>query len=174
MAHDSTTQLVLQTIDAYERSARKCVARWNKRRHRRPPLLVEWLQCLPVDARLLDLGCGGGKDAGDLGQRGYRVVGLDRTSALLSAGRRRIVHDGSARLRDPLFRRCRRGLGCRLAEPYSKPDERRILTTVQVVRPAPVAATVTMREEPPLTVDGSGRYFARWRKDEPRAGRRAG
>jgi len=44
---------------------------------------------LPVNARLLDLGCGGGQDAGDLQQWGYRVVGLDRTSALLSAGRRR-------------------------------------------------------------------------------------
>ena len=89
LAHDNTTQFVLQTIDAYERSAKECVARWNRRRHRRPPLLVEWLQCFPTGARLLDLGCGGGKDAGDLDRRGYRVVGLDRTSALLSAGRLR-------------------------------------------------------------------------------------
>ena len=89
VAHDSTTQLVLQTIDAYERSAKECVARWSKRRHRRPPLLVKWLKCLPVGASLLDLGCGGGWDADDLAQRGYRVVGVDRTSALLVAGRRR-------------------------------------------------------------------------------------
>src|SRR6267378_3419590 len=66
LAQDSTTQLVLQTIDAYERSAKECVARWSKRRHRRPPLLVKWLKCLPADARLLDLGCGGGQDAVDI------------------------------------------------------------------------------------------------------------
>src|SRR6185295_4487395 len=89
LSHDNTTQLVLQTIDAYERSAKECVVRWNKRRPRRPSLLVEWLEYLPAGTRLLDLGCGGGRDAGDLDLRGYRVVGVDRTSALLSAGRRR-------------------------------------------------------------------------------------
>src|SRR5262245_60725512 len=89
VAHDNTTELVLQTIDVYERSAEECLARWSRRRHRRPPLLVEWLQCLPNGARLLDLGCGGGQDADDLRRRGYRVVGVDRTSALLSVGRRR-------------------------------------------------------------------------------------
>ncbi|MBK5281225.1 MAG: hypothetical protein JJE16_03945 [Nitrospiraceae bacterium] len=57
----------MQTIDAYERLAKECVARWSKRQHRRSSLLDEWLQSLPVGARLLDLGCGGGQDAGDLG-----------------------------------------------------------------------------------------------------------
>src|SRR5678816_1507698 len=77
LSHDNTTQLVLQTIDAYERSAKECVVRWNKRRPRRPSLLVEWLEYLPAGTRLLDLGCGGGRDAGDLDLRGYRVVGVD-------------------------------------------------------------------------------------------------
>src|SRR6185436_6987884 len=85
VAHDSTTPLVLQTIDVYERSANECVARWRKRRHRRPPLLAESLTCLSAHARLLDLGCGGGKDANDLSQRGYRIVGLEGTSAWLDA-----------------------------------------------------------------------------------------
>jgi SAM-dependent methyltransferase len=89
LTYDTTTQLVLQTIDAYERSAKECVARWNKRRYRRPPLLAKWIQRLPADARLLDLGCGGGQDADDLDRRGYRGMGVDRTSALLSEGRRR-------------------------------------------------------------------------------------
>src|SRR4029079_19838055 len=55
----------------------------------RAPCFADGLGCLPANARLLDLGCGGGQDAGNLGRRGYRVVGVDRTKALLSAGRRR-------------------------------------------------------------------------------------
>ena len=183
LTHDSTTQLVLQTIDAYERSAKACVACWSKRRHRRPPLLAEWLSCLPADARLLDLGCGGGQDAGDLGQRGYRVVGLDRTRALLSAGRRRfrLLPLVCADLRYLPFQ----------AMPFDgvwaaaslmhlpKPDARRILTDLcRLVRPGGLfAATVTYGVKSRLVTDGwvPGRYFARWRKDElARAVRRAG
>src|SRR4026207_1166324 len=64
LSHDNTTQLVLQTIDAYERSAKECVVRWNKRRPRRPSLLVEWLEYLPAGTRVLGLGCGGGGGCG--------------------------------------------------------------------------------------------------------------
>src|SRR4029077_14816888 len=71
--------------DVSDRSASECVARWRRSRHRRPPLLAEWLTCLPADARRLDLDCGGGKDAGDLSQRGYPIVGLEGTSAWLGA-----------------------------------------------------------------------------------------
>lgn len=183
MAHDNTTQLVLQTIDAYERSAKDCLARWNKRRHRRSPLLVEWLRSLPDDARLLDLGCGGGKDAGDLDARGYRVVGLDRTSALLLAGRRRYPFL-------PLIRADLRHLPCR-AESFDglwaaaslmhlpKTETRRILADLcKLVRPGGLfAATVTHGMASRLVTDGwvPGRYFARWKKDElARAVRRAG
>src|SRR5262245_64743650 len=66
VAHDSTTQRVLQTIDVYERSARECVARWRTRRHDRQPFLAEWLTGLPADARLLDFGRGGDKDAREI------------------------------------------------------------------------------------------------------------
>ncbi len=183
LTHDSTTQLVLQTIDAYERSAMECVARWNKRQHRRSPLLAEWLQSLPVDARLLDLGCGGGQDADDLGQRGYRVVGLDRTSALLLAGRRRYRSLPLVRadLRDlPFHSMSFDGLWAAASLMHiPKPDARRILTDLsRLVRPGGLfAATVTHGVKSCLVTDGwaPGRYFARWRKDElARAVRRAG
>ena len=183
MAHDSTTQLVLQTIDAYERSAKECVARWSKRRHRRPPLLAEWLQCLPADARLLDLGCGGGRDAGDLGRRGYRVVGVDRTSALLLAGRHRfpLLPLVRADLRDLPFQAMSfDGLWAAASlMHFPKPDARRILADLsRLVRPGGLfAATVTYGVKSRLVSDGwvPGRYFARWRKDElARAVRRAG
>jgi SAM-dependent methyltransferase len=183
VVHDSTTHLVLQTIDAYERSAKECVARWSKRRHRRPPLLAEWLTCLPADARLLDLGCGGGKDAGDLSQRGYRVVGLDRTSALLSAGRRRYrsLPLVCADLRQlPFHAMSFDGLWAAASLMHlPKPVARRILTDLsRLVRPGGLfAATVTYGVKSRIVTDGwvPGRYFARWKKDElARAVRRAG
>jgi SAM-dependent methyltransferase len=183
VAHDSTTQLVLQTIDVYERSAKECVARWSKRRHRQPPLLAEWLTCLPADARLLDLGCGGGKDAGDLSQRGYRIVGLDRTSALLSVGRRRyrslpLVRADLRQL--PFHAMSFDGLWAAASLMHlPKSVAGRILTDLsKIVRPGGLfAATVTYGVKSRIVTDGwvPGRYFARWKKDElARAVRRAG
>ena len=183
LSHDNTTQLVLQTIDAYERSAKKCVARWNKRSPRRPSLLVEWLQYLPAGTRLLDLGCGGGRDAGDLDLRGYRVVGVDRTSALLSAGRRRyrslpLVRADLRQL--PFHAISFDGLWAAASLMHlPKPEARRILADLcKLVRPGGLfAATVTYGMKSRLVTDGwvPGRYFARWKKDElARAVRRAG
>ena len=183
MAYDNTTQCVLQTIDVYERSAKECLARWSQRRHRRPPLLVEWLQYLPADARLLDLGCGGGQDAGDLAQRGYRVEGLDRSRALLSAGRRRYCSLPLVRadLRELPFQAMSfNGLWAAASLIHlPKPDARRILTDLyRLVRPGGLfAATMTHGLKSRRVTDGwlPGRYVARWRKDElARAVRRAG
>jgi SAM-dependent methyltransferase len=183
LAHHNTSQIVLQTINVYERSAKECLARWNKRRHRRPPLLVEWLQHLPADARLLDLGCGGGRDAGDLAQRGFRVAGVDRTRALLSAGRRRYRSMPLVRadLRNlPFQPRSFDGLWAAASLMHlPKPDARRILTDLcQLVPPGGLfAATVTYGVRSRLVMDGwlPGRYIARWKKDElARAVRRAG
>ena len=167
----------------YERSAKECLARWRKRRHCRPPLLVEWLQCLPSKARLLDLGCGGGQDAGDLRQRGYRIVGLDRTRALLSAGRRRYRSLPLVRadLRDlPFHSMSFDGLWAAASLMHlPKPDACRILNDLRrFIRPGGVfAATVPHGLKSCLVTDGwlPGRYFARWRKEElARAVRRAG
>ncbi len=181
--HDSTTQVVLQTIAAYERSAGDCLARWSKRRLRSPPLLTEWLRHLPVDARLLDLGCGGGQDAGELRRRGYRVVGLDRTKALLAEGRRR---DPSlplvlADLRQlPIQDMSFDGFWAAASLMHlPKPVARRVLADLhRIVRPGGfLAATVTYGMKSGIVTDGwvPGRYFARWRKDElARAVRRAG
>ena len=88
-SHDTTSKAVLQTVAAYERSAREFLDHSRRRRYRRPPLLRQWLSRLPKQVRLLDLACGGGQDAHDLWQQGYDVFGLDRTSAFLSYARRR-------------------------------------------------------------------------------------
>ena len=183
MAHDSTTQQALQTIEVYERSAKECLARWSKRRHRRPPLLVEWLRCLPANARLLDLGCGGGQDAGDLARRGYRVVGLDRTSALLSAGRRRYFSLPLVRadLRDLPFQAMSfDGIWAAASLMHlPKSDTCSVLSNLRkLVRPGGLfAATMTYGVKSRIVTDGwlPGRYIARWKKDElARAVRRAG
>ena len=181
--HDNTTPLVLQTIDAYERSARECVARWKKRRHRRPPLLVHWIQHLPAGARLLDLGCGDGQDAGDLSRRGYQVVGVDRTSAFLSTGRRRyrsllLVRADLRAL--PFQAMSFDGLWAAASLMHlPKPEACRVLTDLcRLTRSGGFfAATVTYGVKSRLVTDGwvPGRYFARWRKNElARAVRRAG
>jgi SAM-dependent methyltransferase len=181
--HDNTTHLVLQTIAAYEGSAADCLVRWSKRRLRHPPLLTEWLRRLPVDARLLDLGCGGGQDASNLRQRGYRVVGLDRTYALLAAGRRL---DSSlplvmADLRQlPFHAKSFDGLWAAASLMHlPKPVARLVLTDLcSLVRPGGfLAATVTYGLKSGIVTEGwvPGRYFARWKKAElARAVRRAG
>jgi len=181
--HDSTTQLVLQTIGAYERSAEDCLARWGKKRHRRPPLLVDWLRRLPANARLLDLGCGGGRDAADLQQRGYRAVGLDRTRSLLSAGRGLYpsLPLVLADLRQLPFQVAAfDGLWAAASLMHlPKPAARLVLAGLyRLIRPGGLlAATVTYGRTSRLVTDGwaPGRYFARWQKDElARAVRRAG
>jgi SAM-dependent methyltransferase len=55
---------------------------------------------LPPGARILDVACGTGRHAGALARRGYRVVGIDLSPAMLDEARRRFTQ--SARLR---FRR---------------------------------------------------------------------
>jgi SAM-dependent methyltransferase len=145
--------------------------------------LVEWLKCFPAGARLLDLGCGGGQDAGDLHQRGYRIVGVDRTGALLSAGRYRhcLLPLVRADLRQLPFQAMSfDGLWAAASLMHlPKPAARRILTDLcRLVRPGGLfAATVTQGMKSCLVTDGwiPGRYFARWRKEElARAVRRAG
>jgi len=146
-------------------------------------LLVEWLEYLPSGTRLLDLGCGGGRDAGDLLLRGYRVVGVDRSSALLSAGRRRyrslpLVRADLRQL--PFQTTSFDGLWAAASLMHlPKPVARRIMAFLcKLVRPGALfAATVTHGTKSRLVTDGwvPGRYFARWKRDElARAVRRAG
>jgi SAM-dependent methyltransferase len=44
---------------------------------------------LPLEARILDLGCGTGRHALKLARRGYSVVGVDRAPAMVAAARRK-------------------------------------------------------------------------------------
>lgn len=47
---------------------------------------------LPPGARILDVACGYGRHAGELSRRGFRVVGVDVSRAMLAEARRRFRH----------------------------------------------------------------------------------
>lgn len=173
-SHDTTSKAVLQTVAAYERSAREFLDRWGRCRYRRPPLLRQWLSRLPKQARLLDLGCGGGQDANDLWQQGYDVIGLDRTSALLSFARRRsrtlpLIRADLRQL--PLHRRSVDGIWAAASLIHLPKAIVRVILTelLDLTQPGGVlAATFTHGTKSRILSRGwiPGRYFARWRKGE--------
>lgn len=51
---------------------------------------------VPAGSRLLDLGCGSGLDAVWFGRRGYRVVAMDWSAAMVREARRRVADEGLA------------------------------------------------------------------------------
>ncbi len=52
--------------------------------------LENFCRLLQDDARVLDLGCGPGRDTMLLRERGHRVIGLDRSMGMLREARRRV------------------------------------------------------------------------------------
>lgn len=63
-----------------------------------PPSLeiLELLDRLPRGARVLDLGCGDGRNAIPLARAGHRVTAVDRSRAALAALRRAALREGSS------------------------------------------------------------------------------
>jgi SAM-dependent methyltransferase len=175
-AHDSTSRFILPTIAIYGQSAEKFLSRWGRRRYKRPPLLSQWLALLPARARLLDLGCGGGQDAKHLRESGYRVIGLDRTAALLSFARERspglpLVLADMRRL--PLRAENMDGIWAAASLIHlPKTMLRTVLGDLRrLVRSQGIlAATFTHGTKSRMVKRGwiPGRYFARWRKEELR------
>lgn len=173
-SHDTTSKAVLQTVAAYERSAHEFLDRWGRRQYRRPPLLRQWLSRLPKRARLLDLGCGGGQDAHYLWRQGYRVIGLDRTPALLSFARRRsrtlpLILADMGRL--PLRYRSVDGIWAAASLIHQAKAVGRVVLAdlLDLTQPGGIlAATFTHGTKSRVLSRGwiSGRYVARWRKDE--------
>jgi SAM-dependent methyltransferase len=181
--YHTTSHVVAQTRDAYNREARLFLTRWGKPRYKRPVLLVEWLTLLPKHAVLLDLGCGGGQDARYLKTAGYRVIGLDLTLPLLNFGMTRAPFL-------PLVLADMRSLPVRPGHldgiwaaaslmHLPKSAATQVLQNLhRLVRSGGVlAATMTYGTKSRVLKRGwiPGRYFARWRKAElARALRRAG
>jgi SAM-dependent methyltransferase len=181
--HHTTTRMVAQTLETYDRDARLFLARWGRPRYKRPALLAEWLAFLPAQAVLLDAGCGGGQDSRHLRSLGHRVVGLDRTFALLQFARQRapsfplLLADMRAL---PIQTRSLDGIWAAASLVHlPKAAARDVLVKLRrCLRPGgSLAATVTSGTRSRILRRGwiPGRYFARWRKGEfARALRRAG
>jgi len=181
--HHTTSRAVAQTLHVYERDADTFLARWGKKRYKRPALLTEWVSLLSKQAVLLDLGCGAGQDSRYLKKRGHRVIGLDRTFPLLKFAKDRTQSV-------PLILADMRALpiqansldGIWAAASLIHLPKRAVPSVLAVLRHIVkpegfLAATLTYGSNSRVKRTGwmPGRYFARWRKDElARALRRTG
>lgn len=76
MSHDPT--------DPFSRANYRSLIAWPERMKREAPFLTRFLAALP-DASVLDIGCGTGEHARHLAERGLRVVGLDRSPAMIES-----------------------------------------------------------------------------------------
>ncbi|TKS59197.1 MAG: SAM-dependent methyltransferase [Nitrospira sp.] len=172
--HHTISRVVAQTLEIYDRDARRFLTRWGKPQYKRPLLLGEWLTLLPKRAVLLDLGCGGGQDSRYLKTMGHRVVGLDRTMPLLQFAKERAPSV-------PLILADMRVLPVRAgsldgiwaaASLMHLPKAAATDVLVQLrrrLRPRGLlAASVTYGTRSGILQRGwmPGRYFARWRKSE--------
>lgn len=172
--HHTTSQIVAPTIQIYEQGAATFLKRWGSRRKRPPALLLDSLARLPKQSSILDLGCGGGQDARFIHGKGFRVIGMDLTTAFLRAaqGTAPSVPLVLADMRDVPFRDesfdAVWAAACLMHLP--KPDAALVLKRLsRIVRSGGLlAATVTYGTQSCILTDGwmPGRYFARWQKAE--------
>lgn len=72
--------------DPYSRLDYRRMVAWPRRQRREGPLLAEVLEQVP-SRRLLDLGCGTGEHARLLADRGFEVVGIDRSESMIAKAR---------------------------------------------------------------------------------------
>lgn len=172
--HHTTSRAVAQTHETYERDARLFLTRWGMPRYKRPALLAEWLTLLPKRAVLLDLGCGGGQDSRYLKALGHRVIGLDRTMALLRFGKKRspfvplILADMCALPLRAASLDCIWAAASLMHLPKVAAVQVLIELHRRVRSGGVLAATVTYGSRSRILERGwiPGRYFARWGKSE--------
>ena len=77
-----------ETAASYDQVAAQFAARWCHLRLERA--LDTFTRYLTGQRRVLDLGCGPGRDAGFLGQLGCQVAGLDLSAGMLAEARQRL------------------------------------------------------------------------------------
>jgi ubiquinone/menaquinone biosynthesis C-methylase UbiE len=83
---------MIETVDSYDQIAARFVAQWGSLRLERAlnAFVARMATRRTGQRRVLDLGCGPGRDAGYLAQLGYWVVGLDLSSRMLAEAWRRL------------------------------------------------------------------------------------
>ena len=76
------------TIHWYEENAGSYVEKSKKNSENDKVQLAEFISLLPVNAKVLDAGCGGGRDTNRLQERGIETVGLDITHNLIQEAKK--------------------------------------------------------------------------------------
>ena len=79
--------LLLETIAVYDQLGPKYV---DQIAHVRLPQLQEFIDMLPNGARVLDVGCAGGRDSAILRDAGFEVIGIDLSESFLELARERV------------------------------------------------------------------------------------
>ena len=79
--------LLLETIAVYDQLGPKYV---DQIAHVRLPQLQEFIDMLPNGARVLDVGCAGGRDSAILRDAGFEVIGIDLSESFLKLAQERV------------------------------------------------------------------------------------
>ncbi len=74
--------MVKENIDAYDHIAETYAEKWNKSTANQPQRDA-FLETLPSKAKILDAGCGTGRDLAAFKQAGYQPTGLDLSTNML-------------------------------------------------------------------------------------------
>jgi ubiquinone/menaquinone biosynthesis C-methylase UbiE len=75
------------TIGWYDKNAEKYAN--TTEQHASPEQIKEFVDLLPLHAKVLDAGCGGGRDTGLLQEAGIQATGLDLSSGLITEAKKR-------------------------------------------------------------------------------------
>ncbi len=162
-----------RTVAAYRLQARRAIANWSRGR-RVPAFLKQFVSNLPSGARVLDYGCGIGREMRWMERGGLRVEGVDATLEFVREARRRCpgVPIGHARFESvALEPDAYDGIWCNAALMHVSPEElrRQLAKLHRALRPrGMLGLTLAWGSRRGLVKRDwiPGRYLAGYRRDE--------
>jgi len=86
-------KLKRMVVDTYTQIAEH----FDKTRHQPWPATINFVKTIRPGSTVADLGCGNGRDSVYLAQKGFRVLAVDATPAMLKVARRRAAAAGVSR-----------------------------------------------------------------------------